>query len=44
MKYYNADDTILASENAKAIETYLHEIETESEKYGLKLNRKNMNK
>lgn len=39
-----ADDTIITSENHKAIETYLHEIEKESEKYGLKLNRKNANK
>ena len=34
-----ADDTICMSENHKAIERLLHEIEHESQKYGLELNK-----
>ena len=34
-----ADDTILISESDRAISRLLHEIEKESEKYGMKLNK-----
>ncbi len=37
-----ADDTICISMNAAALTRYLHAIEEESDKYGLKLNNKKM--